>query len=206
MTERNSLGLFFTGSFDVKSTGMALFASGSPGLVSGTFPLYLLGKETVEEPFTLYLAAHSRVGAWQDLASPWVSYNMACATGAPTFCQDWEYIPYITSSTSGISTSCTLYMSGQYRGALTPSLPLFIENDGAGVIDTTLKLNLYAENNDAPSSGNFTAFMKGHQLSSSSFTAYMNGVNPSSSGNITMVCSGYGASNKIMKLFVSGNA
>jgi len=204
MSAIQSLNLFFPGSFASASTGFTLFASGAPGLLSGTLPLHLYAKELSSGSVTLYMAAYSRPGVWEDLGSSWNSYNVSCDVTASYFCQDWEYIPYTTSSASGAVGSLAIFMSGKYRGTFNASMPMFISNSGQGVNEAYLNMFMHAEGSDALSSGNITIFSIGHDFISSNITSYISGAMPSVTGNLTIYCSGLGHINNHFTLFTRG--
>jgi len=206
MPATGSISLFYPGSFSSFATGFTLFATGSAGLVSGTLPLNLYAKEMASGTVSLYLAAYARPGVWESLGSPWQSYDTSCDVTASTFCQDWEYIPYTTASTSGTTNRLTMFMSGKYRGDVSGSMPMFIQNSGEGIKDSYLSIFMYAEGNEILSSGNITAFLAGHQNINSNITAYVSGAMPSVTGCLDMFCSGLGYIDNYFKLFINGKA
>jgi len=206
MPATGSISLFYNGAFDSASTGFTLFASGAPGLLSGVLPLSLYAKESSSGFLSLYLAAYSKPGVWQDLGSPWQSYNLSCDVSASYFCQDWEYIPYVQNSASGSTNSFSLFMSGKYRGLLNNSMPLFIQNSGEGLKSSDLNMFLHAKNDEISSSGDFTVFMAGHNSINNNISAYISGAMPSSTGQLDIFCSGLGYIDNYFKLFINGKA
>lgn len=200
----NAAYLYFTGSFDSASGISTLFISGTGNNSSGSMPLFLRAKESKNEALSLYLLSVAKTSSWESLGNSWSSYNISCSVGAPTFCQDWEYIPYYSAGASGIKASFTIFEKGAYRGSVSGSMPLFIQNSGAGLIDSRFNLFLHAKNDDALSTGVLNLVSFGHELSYSSATMVISGAYTSESGIVTLYCQAYDSSPESIKLFISG--
>jgi hypothetical protein len=200
----NAAYLYFTGSFDNASGTASLFISGTGNVSSGAMPLFLQAKETKTESLSLYLAAISKTNSWESLGNQWSAYNISCSTGAPNFCQDWEYIPYFSAGTFGVKNEMTLFSKGAYRASISGAMPLFVNNSGEGFIDQSIGLFVYAENNELIKYDSITLNTVGHDAISSYLEMVMSGSYPNSSGYMTMFCDSYGDSTGIIKLFVSG--
>ena len=196
--------LYFTGSYGASSGTSTLFISGSENRTSGCMPLFMQAKNTVTGTLSLYLSSIAKTNSWESLGNQWGAYNISCSVGAPTFCQDWEYIPYYAGAATGTSALMTLFEKGVYRGYASGAMPLVISASGDGVIYNYLTLNLYAVNNDSANSGYITLASKGHEQIYSSVTLALDGAYPNSSGVITLACPAYEIATESLKLFVSG--
>jgi hypothetical protein len=200
----NTAYLYFTGSFDSASGVANLFISGTANATSGAMPLFLQAKEEKSSTLSLYLASIAKTSSWESLGNPWQSYSVQCSLGAPSYCQDWEYIPYNGSQASGIQSSVTLFASGAHRGNGLGAMPLFLYSSGNGLSFDEIPLFLYAQNNEYISSGSITMAMSGHTNINSNIPITIFGQNPSASGSITIFCQSYGDAYETIKLFVSG--
>lgn len=196
--------MYFPGAFDVASGTATLFISGSENNTSGVMPLFLNAKETYSSTLSLFLNSTAKTNIWNSLGNPWESYNISCTTGAPNYCQDWEYIPYYAGAATGLSATMTLFESSVYRGYASGAMPLYIANSGAGVSFGSIPIYLFAQNLESQVSGNITLAVSGHDRSYGSITLVSVGAYANTSGIITLACPAYELSTETLKLFISG--
>lgn len=200
----NTAYLYFTGSFDSASGVATLFISGTGNMTSGLMPLFMQAKEEKSLSMPLYLSAIAKTSSWESLGNPWQSYNMQCSLGAPSYCQDWEHIPYSASQASGAAKTLNMYAKGAYRGYGSGAMPMFLYGSGDGIAFNTVPMHMYAVGNEYAQSGSITMAMSGHSYSTSNITLSISGENPNASGIITMFCQSYEQAYETIKLFVSG--
>lgn len=201
---QNTAWLHFTGSYNDAYGSATLFMSGTGNITSGCMPLMLLAKNTASYSLGLVLLAKSKTGSWESISNQWTNLNISCNSGATSFCQDWEYIPYFAGQATGSAASMNLAISGSYRGYFAGGMPLYITNSGGGVSASYMNINLYAVNTETPQSGIGTLMTVGHGGLDNNLTLAISGAYAESSGTMDLYCQAYDSLDSIIKLFISG--
>ena len=184
-----NFNILSVGSYGIATETAQASISGTYGLTTANFPLFVRSEQSASGAITLVLNALDQVSDWRDYNQKWSISSL-----------NWESVA-VSNIVGTAAKELTINIAGTRIIQSSATMPLFLYNSGLGNIEESCSLFIYSE---IFAENLMSSVTIGHGLAEASANLFLSGEDLSITSSINCVIPGVDEITSELRIYIHG--